>query len=183
MKLKNESGKDDYKYARLNNVYYEHTIEVSNLIITKIEIFIFAAVSAYLLFRYFQNENILFDTISKISISVCLLITARFIRKLFWGVKKETILVIKSLGIQITTTYHSNFKSSTFIPWHSVGDVIINEAVLMQRVIYYLAVLVNANSTDSHSDKQSLIPFFLYSQPRLAELKKIYVNIQSILQN
>lgn len=87
MKHKNETKKNHDIYARVNNVYYEHTIQVSKSIISNIELFIFV-IFVYSLYRYLENGLYLSGTSSKISFTVCLLIIARFIWKFFWGVKK-----------------------------------------------------------------------------------------------
>ncbi|XP_075804603.1 phosphatidylinositol N-acetylglucosaminyltransferase subunit H isoform X1 [Microtus pennsylvanicus] len=60
----------------------------------------------------------------------------------FVKIDQETLLIIDSLGIQMTSSYASGKESTTFIEMDKVKDVIINEAIYMQKVIYYLCILL-----------------------------------------
>eukprot|EP00073_Rattus_norvegicus_P024999 XP_006240327.1 PREDICTED: phosphatidylinositol N-acetylglucosaminyltransferase subunit H isoform X1 [Rattus norvegicus] len=60
----------------------------------------------------------------------------------FVKIDQETLLIIDSLGIQMTSSYASGKESTTFIEMNKVKDIIINEAIYMQKVIYYLCILL-----------------------------------------
>ncbi|KAK7793758.1 hypothetical protein R5R35_000956 [Gryllus longicercus] len=98
--------------------------------------------------------------------------------KLFWSVQKETLLVIAPVGLQITTTFLCGYENSHFIPWYCIVDVIINEAISLQKVLFYLAVLVEHKSEKDTSRK--IIPLFQFTRPRLKCLEQIYINIQRL---
>ncbi|XP_028731949.1 phosphatidylinositol N-acetylglucosaminyltransferase subunit H isoform X2 [Peromyscus leucopus] len=59
----------------------------------------------------------------------------------FVKIDQETLLIIDSLGIQMTSSYASGKESTTFIEMDKVKDIIINEAIYM-KVIYYLCILL-----------------------------------------
>ncbi|XP_060030776.1 phosphatidylinositol N-acetylglucosaminyltransferase subunit H isoform X6 [Erinaceus europaeus] len=60
----------------------------------------------------------------------------------FVKIDQETLLIIDSLGIQMTSSYASGKESTTFIEMGKVKDIVINEAIYMQKVIYYLCILL-----------------------------------------
>lgn len=49
----------------------------------------------------------------------------------FVKIDQESLLVIGSLGIQLTSSYASGKESTTFIEMSRVKDVVINEAIYM----------------------------------------------------
>lgn len=49
----------------------------------------------------------------------------------FVKIDQESLLVIGSLGIQVTSAYASGKESTTFIEMGHVKDVVINEAIHM----------------------------------------------------
>ena len=54
----------------------------------------------------------------------------------------ETLLAVRDLGVQINTHYANGKVSSRFISRAKIADVIINEAITMQKVVVYLAIVV-----------------------------------------
>lgn len=52
----------------------------------------------------------------------------------FVKIDQETLLIIDSLGIQMTSSYASGKESTTFIEMNKVKDIIINEAIYMVSV-------------------------------------------------
>jgi phosphatidylinositol glycan class H protein len=52
----------------------------------------------------------------------------------FVKIDQETLLIIDSLGIQMTSSYASGKESTTFIEMDKVKDIIINEAIYMVSV-------------------------------------------------
>ncbi|XP_058017869.1 phosphatidylinositol N-acetylglucosaminyltransferase subunit H isoform X2 [Ahaetulla prasina] len=95
-------------------------------------------------------------------------------------VSQESLLIIDSLGIQMTSSYASGKESTTFIEMNQVKDVVINEAIYMQKVIYYLCILLQ-DPTEPHAVSE-VVPLFQSSMPRLDCLVDIYKNCQEILE-
>lgn len=61
----------------------------------------------------------------------------------FVKIDQESLLIVGSLGIQMTSSYASGKESTTFIEINQVKDVVINEAIYMVSLIchffYYAA--------------------------------------------
>ncbi|XP_012580017.1 PREDICTED: phosphatidylinositol N-acetylglucosaminyltransferase subunit H isoform X2 [Condylura cristata] len=79
----------------------------------------------------------------------------------FVKIDQETLLIIDSLGIQMTSSYSSGKESTTFIEMSKVKDVVINEAIYMQKVIYYLCILLK-DPKEPHAISQ-VVPVFQVS--------------------
>ncbi|XP_005343315.1 phosphatidylinositol N-acetylglucosaminyltransferase subunit H isoform X2 [Microtus oregoni] len=97
----------------------------------------------------------------------------------FVKIDQETLLIIDSLGIQMTSSYASGKESTTFIEMDKVKDVIINEAIYMQKVIYYLCILLK-DPGKPHEISQ-VVPVFQSAKPRLDCLIEVYRSCQEIL--
>ncbi|XP_015925558.1 phosphatidylinositol N-acetylglucosaminyltransferase subunit H [Parasteatoda tepidariorum] len=102
------------------------------------------------------------------------------ILKLHLKVKEESLLVIASLGLQLTTTFVTGRKASQFFHRHDVYDIVINEGFFMQRIIFYLAILLQ--DMKDPLKISSIVPLFQYTFPRLNCLEKIYNGVQASLQ-
>ncbi|XP_050014556.1 phosphatidylinositol N-acetylglucosaminyltransferase subunit H isoform X2 [Alexandromys fortis] len=96
----------------------------------------------------------------------------------FVKIDQETLLIIDSLGIQMTSSYASGKESTTFIEMDKVKDVIINEAIYM-KVIYYLCILLK-DPGKPHEISQ-VVPVFQSAKPRLDCLIEVYRSCQEIL--
>ncbi|KFP61862.1 Phosphatidylinositol N-acetylglucosaminyltransferase subunit H, partial [Cariama cristata] len=86
----------------------------------------------------------------------------------FVKIDQESLLVI---GLK---------ESTTFIEMGQVKDVVINEAIHMQKVIYYLCILLQ-----DPGDPQGIsevVPLFQSSKPRLDCLIEVYKSCQEILE-
>ncbi|NXI80947.1 PIGH acetylglucosaminyltransferase, partial [Rhipidura dahli] len=97
----------------------------------------------------------------------------------FVKIDQESLLVIGSLGIQVTSSYASGKESTTFIEMGQVKDVVINEAIHMQKVIYYLCILLQ--DPDDPQGVSEVVPLFQSSKPRLDCLVEVYKSCQEIL--
>ncbi|XP_054571947.1 phosphatidylinositol N-acetylglucosaminyltransferase subunit H isoform X1 [Eptesicus fuscus] len=86
----------------------------------------------------------------------------------FVKIDQETLLIIDSLGIQMTSSYASGKESTTFIEMGKVKDVIINEAIYM-KVIYYLCILLN-DPMEPNGISQ-VVPVFQRGRKRDRELE------------
>lgn len=88
-------------------------------------------------------------------------------------VTKESILIeMGVIGIQNSQMYIFGRQSSAIMHKKDIEDVIINEAITMNSVIFYLAVL---------RKDQSLKPLFQNLLPRLDCLEVMYQEIQNCL--
>jgi GPI-GlcNAc transferase complex, PIG-H component len=79
---------------------------------------------------------------------------------------------MKGLGMQLTTRYRSG-SQSVLIEGDQIDSVIINEAITMHRVIFYLAFVVK--------DKNNLAVAFAATRPRLNVLKLVYRDAHSTM--
>ncbi|XP_072929967.1 uncharacterized protein [Epargyreus clarus] len=128
--------------------------------------------------------NILALCFVRISIrtTLIILIVLAFII-FFWvthSVQSESILVIPTVGIQLSVKYVVG-KEDHFVPWPSIDDVIINEVIKLNRVLYFLTILVKVNPTNQETENIKLIPLFKYTKPRLPMLERIYTELQALL--
>ncbi|XP_073204514.1 phosphatidylinositol N-acetylglucosaminyltransferase subunit H isoform X2 [Lepidochelys kempii] len=98
----------------------------------------------------------------------------------FVKIDHESLLVIGSLGIQMTSSYASGKENTTFIEMSQVKDVVINEAIYMQKVIYYLCILLQ-DPGEPHGVSE-VVPLFQSSKPRLDCLVEVYQSCQEILE-
>ncbi|GIX84364.1 phosphatidylinositol N-acetylglucosaminyltransferase subunit H [Caerostris darwini] len=106
---------------------------------------------------------------------------AMLILKLHLKVKQESLLVIASIGLQLTTTFVTGRKESQFIFNRNIYDVVINEGMYMHRIIFYLAVLLR--DIKDPLKISSIVPLFQHTFPRLDSLQKIYNGIQNFHSN
>ncbi|KFQ09370.1 Phosphatidylinositol N-acetylglucosaminyltransferase subunit H, partial [Leptosomus discolor] len=88
----------------------------------------------------------------------------------FVKIDQESLLVIGSLGKE----------STTFIEMGQVKDVVINEAIHMQKVIYYLCILLQ--DPGDPQGVSEVVPLFQSSKPRLDCLIEVYKSCQEILE-
>uniref|UniRef100_A0A452QE81 Phosphatidylinositol N-acetylglucosaminyltransferase subunit H conserved domain-containing protein n=1 Tax=Ursus americanus TaxID=9643 RepID=A0A452QE81_URSAM len=86
----------------------------------------------------------------------------------FVKIDQETLLIIDSLGIQMTSSYASGKECTTFIEMGKVKDVVINEAVYMQKVIYYLCILLK-DPVEPDGISQ-VVPVFQVSSQQLSKV-------------
>ncbi|XP_038206603.1 phosphatidylinositol N-acetylglucosaminyltransferase subunit H-like [Zerene cesonia] len=98
----------------------------------------------------------------------------------FWvthTVQEESVLVIPTVCVQSSVKFVVG-REDNYIPWSNIDDVIINEVVQMNRVLYFLTILVKTNETEGNP---KLMPMFKYTKPRLMMLQVIYNQIQALL--
>uniref|UniRef100_A0A671N073 Phosphatidylinositol glycan anchor biosynthesis, class H n=1 Tax=Sinocyclocheilus anshuiensis TaxID=1608454 RepID=A0A671N073_9TELE len=94
-------------------------------------------------------------------------------------VDHETLLIIGSLGVQLSSSYVSGRESTIFIEMNKLKDIVINEAVYMHGIIYYLCILIK-DPADPET-VTSVVPLFQSSKPRLNCLVQVYRSCQEIL--
>lgn len=131
---------------------------------------------------------VLYNKLLTFTITGCLawivvLITIACIKLLCFNVCRESVLVVKDLGIQLTRIGAFGLQTSQFIEQHRVVDVIINEVITMHQVVFYLMLLTHDHETqDKLSGKnQQLVPLFTASMPCLETIKPIYHDMKKIL--
>lgn len=131
---------------------------------------------------------VLYNKLLTFTITGCLawivvLITIACIKLLCFNVCRESVLVVKDLGIQLTRIGAFGLQTSQFIEQHRVVDVIINEVITMHQVVFYLMLLTHDHETqDKLSEKnQQLVPLFTASMPCLETIKPIYHDMKKIL--
>ncbi|TNN32227.1 Phosphatidylinositol N-acetylglucosaminyltransferase subunit H [Liparis tanakae] len=97
----------------------------------------------------------------------------------FVKVDHESLMVIRSLGIQLSSSYASGRETTTFIEMSKIKDIVINEAIYMQQIIYFLCVLLKDPSEPNAVS--SVVPLFQSSKPKLKCLVKVYKSCQEIM--
>ncbi|XP_006001196.1 phosphatidylinositol N-acetylglucosaminyltransferase subunit H isoform X1 [Latimeria chalumnae] len=128
--------------------------------------------AAYAIFYYTQNSAVL-------SSAILVTLVGMMVHIHFVKTEHETLLIIGSLGIQMTASYASGRESTTFIEMSKVKDIVINEAIYMQRIIYYLCILLKDPKDPTRVTE--LVPVFQSSKPRLDCLVEVYRSCQEIL--
>lgn len=127
---------------------------------------------AYAVFFFTQNTAVL-------SSAIILTLVGMVIHIHFVKVDHETLLIIGSLGVQLSSSYASGRESTTFIEMSKLKDIVINEAVYMHNIIYYLCILIK-DPADPET-VTSVVPLFQSSKPRLNCLIQVYKSCQEIL--
>ncbi|XP_004083974.1 phosphatidylinositol N-acetylglucosaminyltransferase subunit H [Oryzias latipes] len=127
---------------------------------------------AYLLFFFTQNTAVLSSAILVTLVGMVLHIH-------FVKVDHESLLVIGSLGIQVSSSYASGREITSFIEMGRIKDIVINEAVYMHQIIYHLCVLLREPAEPDAV--AGVVPLFQSSKPRLGCLVKVYRSCQEIL--
>ncbi|XP_061467064.1 phosphatidylinositol N-acetylglucosaminyltransferase subunit H isoform X3 [Rhineura floridana] len=120
---------------------------------------------AYGLFVLSQNSVVLSAAIFITLIG--LLMYLHFVK-----IDQESLLIVGSLGIQMTSSFASGKESTTFIEMSQVKDV--------QKVIYYLCILLQ-DPMEPHVVSE-VVPLFQSSKPRLDCLVQVYKSCQEILE-
>eukprot|EP00903_Cladosiphon_okamuranus_P007051 g6854.t1 len=81
-------------------------------------------------------------------------------------VREESLLVVRELGVQVTTKYVDGREKSTFLDKAKIKAILINEGITMHRVVFYLAFVV--------AGRDKMVVAFENLKPRLHILVKIY---------
>ncbi|CAM9274697.1 unnamed protein product [Laminaria digitata] len=81
-------------------------------------------------------------------------------------VQEESLLVVRELGVQVTTKYVDGREKSTFLDKAKIKAILINEGITMHRVVFYLAFVVTG--------RDKMVVAFENLKPRLHILVKIF---------
>ncbi|XP_013135512.1 PREDICTED: phosphatidylinositol N-acetylglucosaminyltransferase subunit H-like [Papilio polytes] len=130
--------------------------------------------------------NILAFVYIRISVTNLLVIIIVFsFLAFFWithSVQSESIIVIPTVGIQSSIKFVFG-REDVFVPWSNIDDIVINEVIKLNCVLYYLTLLVKTSPNQSNQDSYGikLMPLFKYTKPRLVMLEIIYSEFQTLL--
>lgn len=109
-------------------------------------------------------------------------LTALLLYKIQYKVVEETLLVVGSLGVQLTVLYASGRCSTLFVSRSRLRDVLVCEHISMQQVVDYLALVTVGDEDCGASDGVRLVPLFTHIWPRLHVLQTIYRGVHSVLK-
>lgn len=104
-----------------------------------------------------------------------------FLKLYCFDVYRESVLIVKDLGVQFTTSGVLGFETSQFIEQHKIVDVLINEVITMHQVVFVLTLLTCDGTQGKAQRNQQLLPLFTASLPSLQTIKPIYHGMQQIL--
>ncbi|XP_060079219.1 phosphatidylinositol N-acetylglucosaminyltransferase subunit H-like [Ylistrum balloti] len=93
-------------------------------------------------------------------------------------IQSESLVFISSVGINVKMKNWFGQVTAEFFEIGEIKDIVILEAITMQRVVCYLAVLLEG----SESSKEQLYPLFMKSSPDLESLKVIYKDVHQLLK-
>ncbi|XP_056283567.1 phosphatidylinositol N-acetylglucosaminyltransferase subunit H [Pseudoliparis swirei] len=151
----------------------EFTVSVPKVSIGKILVYTCSVwLSAYAVFCVTENTAVL-------SSAIFITLVGMMFHIHFVKVDHESLMVIRSLGIQLSSSYASGRETTTFIEMSKIKDIVINEAIYMQQIIYFLCVLLKDPSEPN--GVSSVVPLFQSSKPKLKCLVKVYKSCQEIM--
>jgi len=90
--------------------------------------------------------------------AVLSLLCFALIVKLHKKIKLESLLVVSSLGLQHTTLYASGRRETFFLSRRRLKSVLIVEGITMQKVFFYLAIVINSDSAIPRHSTQTSSP-------------------------
>ncbi|SCV67359.1 BQ2448_6005 [Microbotryum intermedium] len=108
------------------------------------------------------------------------------------AVSSETLLAVRSLGLQLTTsrgmilrfpTLSKTFTllrsgSNVFLPLSDIHDIILNEVIYGWEIRYVLVVI---QKPKGDNDDGRLIIAYEELMPRLPQLKRVWTGVRSVL--
>eukprot|EP00112_Aurelia_sp_Birch-Aquarium-sp1_P013378 Seg2838.3 transcript_id=Seg2838.3/GoldUCD/mRNA.D3Y31 product="Phosphatidylinositol N-acetylglucosaminyltransferase subunit H" protein_id=Seg2838.3/GoldUCD/D3Y31 len=104
-----------------------------------------------------------------------------------WCLLEENFICVKDLGIQISSVYFTGKTTEEFIPQKDIADVVINEVIYMQRIIYVLVILIGERFPQSsktevgYSNIERAKTVFKETKPRLAALTEVLQETHRIM--
>lgn len=111
---------------------------------------------------------------------VCAFVLILYCKCLLTSTKKDTLLIVPSIGIHITIEKRfAGFNSYEFLPWDIIEDVFINEVIIRQRVLYYLTFIIKESINGK--DQIRLVPLFQDLLPEEKCLVHIYTKIANLI--
>lgn len=150
----------------------EYTITVKNGLHYKTALLVISIISAIHNLIFIDYEDIK-NKYFVLSIFAGLIIY--FVISLSYTVEKESLLLVVPLTIQITTTYIFGNETTFSLAWETLGDLMIMEVIMGQRVHYFLSITIIDNKRDNELEHVIL---FRNSKPPLKCLEVLYRDIQ-----
>ncbi|GAB0092492.1 hypothetical protein DMENIID0001_074880 [Sergentomyia squamirostris] len=95
----------------------------------------------------------------------------------FTTVESESITIIKQMGIQEKISYSKSRTEERMIPSHSIYDLVINEAILRQKVIFLMQVLQEPEGAGN----APMFTLFQNTLPDRSCLEFIYEQIYKVI--
>lgn len=89
-------------------------------------------------------------------------------------VVQESLLVVRDLGIQVSTKTYSGKETKVFHDISRIRDCVLNEYVTFWYVRQYLAIIIE-------NEKQMVVPFRNCSKLRQIDLEYIYTSVKQML--
>ncbi|XP_052697773.1 uncharacterized protein LOC128175915 isoform X3 [Crassostrea angulata] len=93
-------------------------------------------------------------------------------------IRSESLLVIPSVGINVTYANRLGQVYTEFYSRQLVMDLVIVEAIIMQKLATYPVILYH----DSFTREMKIKPLFMKCRLKMAELKSIYQKVQKNLR-
>ena len=109
--------------------------------------------------------------------TACLLIVSALLRRSF-SVAQESLLIMEGIGLQLCTQYASGRDVTQFIEVALISEIIITEAVRVDRCFYYIACLSRGH--EPHAEPRLIVPF-RHLLPPLEQLQQIYLGARAVL--
>jgi hypothetical protein len=97
---------------------------------------------------------------------------------------KESLSVIRELGIQLTAVYWNGKKSIIWIERSKIKNVFIHEGITRFHVVYYLAFIIDNKEKTIVAFPVSSIFVILHFQnllPRIHILQQVYLGVRSTI--
>ncbi|KAL8613787.1 hypothetical protein ACOMHN_029644 [Nucella lapillus] len=115
------------------------------------------------------------DDVKLWMMSLCL--AGLLVFRLLYKVKREAVLVVPSVGVEVETEYWLGGLETHFFDRAHVKGIVINEAVTMHSILSYLAVLLTSGSSP---DIQHIFPLFTRSWLGQQDLVYIYRAVEDM---
>ncbi|XP_069116581.1 phosphatidylinositol N-acetylglucosaminyltransferase subunit H-like [Argopecten irradians] len=94
-------------------------------------------------------------------------------------VQSESLVFLSSIGVNVKRRNRLGRVTAEFFEISEIKDIVILEAITMQRVVCYLAIVLKG----SDNNREQLYPLFMKSSPDLGTLKVIYRDVHQLLQD
>lgn len=129
-----------------------------------------------LLYVLYIVDNGLLRLLFSVLISI---VFVAFIINLFWAVRKETLFLSVSLGIQYNAYFICGATESICVPWNKIDNFLIIDVITCYQVLYFLAV----STAEGVGDKKTVgvESFFKYTKPPLEMLEIMYNRLYRVL--
>ncbi|TYZ64409.1 hypothetical protein PybrP1_007708 [[Pythium] brassicae (nom. inval.)] len=89
------------------------------------------------------------------------------------AVVEESLLLVPSLGVKLSTRRRNGAVSVRFLDQSDICAVILNEAIVFNDVVYYLAFMVEG--------QDSMVLAYEAFRPRVAVLQQIFCEVKGAL--